>query len=81
MQGENMNTITRNAGYLLEASGEVGLQVDTEKTKYMFVSRHQNVIQDKNSLIANKSFESVGSSNVLEQQQTKITLTKKLRAD
>jgi hypothetical protein len=31
----------------------------TEKTKYMVMSRHQNVGQNHNLLVANKSFESV----------------------
>jgi len=31
---------------LFYASGEVGLEVSTEKTKYMVVSRHQNVGQN-----------------------------------
>jgi hypothetical protein len=38
---ENMNTIKKNAEALLDASEEIGLEVISEKTKYMFMSRHQ----------------------------------------
>jgi hypothetical protein len=37
---ENINTI-KNTEVLLEASREVGLEVNTEKTKYVAVSHHQ----------------------------------------
>jgi hypothetical protein len=31
---------------LIDASKEVGLEVDTEKSKYMLLSRHQNAGQN-----------------------------------
>jgi len=43
----------------LEAIGKVGLKVNTEKTKYVFVSCHQNVEQNYSLLTADKSFENV----------------------
>jgi translation initiation factor IF-2 len=39
---ENTNTIKKNKEALLEASREVGLEENTEKTKYVPVSCHQN---------------------------------------
>jgi hypothetical protein len=43
---------------LLEASGEVGLEVNTEKTRCM-MSEHESAGQSHNLLTANKSFENV----------------------
>jgi hypothetical protein len=52
---ESINTIK----WLSEASREVGLEVNTEKTKYMVMSHHQNAGQNHNLLIANKSSENM----------------------
>jgi hypothetical protein len=41
--GDNMNTIKKNTETLTDASKEVGLEINVEKTKYMLLSRHQNV--------------------------------------
>jgi hypothetical protein len=37
-----MDTIRKDKETLIDASKEVGLEVNTEKTKYMLLSRHQN---------------------------------------
>jgi hypothetical protein len=39
--GENMNIIKKNAEALLDASKEIDLEVNSEKTKYMYMTRHQ----------------------------------------
>jgi hypothetical protein len=46
----------KNIEVLLEASKVVGLEVNTEKTKCMVVTRHQNARLYHNLTRANKSF-------------------------
>jgi hypothetical protein len=59
------NTIKENTETLLEASTDVGLEINAEKTKYMTISRHQNSGQNKNISIANESFENVAKFKYL----------------
>jgi hypothetical protein len=40
--GGDITVIKRNPEALLEASRDVGLEVNTEKMKYMFMSHYQN---------------------------------------
>jgi hypothetical protein len=63
--GENIDTVQRNTKALLDASKEVGLEVNTEKTKYMLVSRCQKAGQTQSIKIGNRSFESVAKFKCL----------------
>jgi hypothetical protein len=56
--GDDINTIKKNMA-LLEASTEVGLEVNMEKTKHVVVSPDQNKGKNHNLLTVNKSFENV----------------------
>jgi hypothetical protein len=57
--GNNINTINKNKEVLVDASIEVGLEVNTEKFKYVFMSHHKNAGQNHNIKVANISFENV----------------------
>jgi hypothetical protein len=56
--GDNIETIEKNTEILIDASKEVGLEINVEKTKYM-LSCDQNVGQNRDIKIANRSFENV----------------------
>jgi transcriptional regulator NrdR family protein len=57
--GENINATKKNAESLLDASKEIGMEVNSEKIKYMFMSRLQTAGQSNYIRVANKSFEKV----------------------
>jgi hypothetical protein len=42
---DNIDAIKKNTETIIDASKEVDLEANTEKTKYMFLSRHTNVGQ------------------------------------
>jgi hypothetical protein len=39
---DNINTIKKNTETLIDASNEVGLEVNAEKSEYMLLSRQKN---------------------------------------
>jgi hypothetical protein len=43
---DSIGTMKNNTETLIVASKEVGLEINVEKTKYMFISRHQNAGQN-----------------------------------
>jgi hypothetical protein len=63
--GDNRDTIKKNTDILIGASKEVGLEINVDKTKYMLLSRHQNVGQNRGIKIANRSFENVSQFKYL----------------
>jgi hypothetical protein len=63
--GDSVNTIKENSEIFLETSRDNGLEINTEKTKYMIISRHPNSGQNQNIKIANESFEKVAKLKYL----------------
>ena len=51
MLGEYLPTIRENMEILITTSKDIGLEVNSEKIKYMTTSRDQNVIQYQNIII------------------------------
>jgi hypothetical protein len=62
---DNIDTIKINTETLTGASKVVGLEVNTEKTKYMLLSRHRNAGQNHDIKIANRCFENVAQLKYL----------------
>jgi hypothetical protein len=65
LMGDNLDTIKKNEETLIDASKEVDLEINVDKTKYMLLSRHQNVGQNRDIKIANRSFENVSQLKYL----------------
>jgi hypothetical protein len=63
--GENIDTVQKNTKAILDASKEVSLEVNPDKTKYMLVSRCQKAGQRQTIKIGNRSFESVAKFKCL----------------
>jgi hypothetical protein len=44
--GDNIDTIKKNTETVMGTNKEVGLEVNTQKTKYLLLSHHQNAEQN-----------------------------------
>jgi hypothetical protein len=71
---DNIDAIKKNMETLIDASKEVGLEVNTEKNMYMLLSRHQNAGQSYDIKIAYRSFENVAKFRYLGTTITKQNL-------
>jgi hypothetical protein len=74
--GDNVATIKRNTESLIDVSKEIGPEVNVDKTKYMLLPRHQNVGQNLEIKIANRSFENVSHFKYLGTTVTNQNLIK-----
>jgi hypothetical protein len=63
--GDNIDTIKRNTETVTDARMEVRLEVNTEKTKHMLLSPHQNAGQNHDILTVNRYFANVTTSKYL----------------
>jgi hypothetical protein len=63
--GENTDIIKKNTRTLIDASTEVDLEVNAEKTKYMLLPRHQNAGLNHDTKIANRGSENVAQLKYL----------------
>ncbi|KAJ4428144.1 hypothetical protein ANN_24158 [Periplaneta americana] len=76
MLGENPQMIRENAEILVEASKAIGLEVNPEKTKYMIMSRDQNIVRNGTIKIGDYSFEEVEKFKYLGATVTNINDTR-----
>jgi hypothetical protein len=57
----------KNRETLIDASKEVGLEINVEKSKYMLLSRHQNAGQNGDIKIANRA-STVTNQNLIQEE-------------
>ena len=68
--GDHTTTIERNADVLLNVCKDIGLAVNTRKTKYMEVGFHRGMIANAHIKIGNNSYEKVETFNYLRSSST-----------
>jgi hypothetical protein len=57
--GGSVHTVKENAGALIVATKEIGLEVNADKTKYLVISRERNAGRDDSVKTDNSSIERV----------------------
>jgi hypothetical protein len=62
---DNIDIIKKNTKSLIDASKKNDLEVNAEKSKYMFLSRHKNIEQNHDIKVANRCFENVAQFRYL----------------
>jgi hypothetical protein len=78
---DNIDVMKKNMETLTDASKEVGLEVNTEKTKYMLLSRHQNAGQSYDIEIANVAkFRYLGTT-ITDQNLIQEKIKRRLNSD
>jgi hypothetical protein len=81
MEG-SAHTVKENAEALLDATKEIGLEINADKTKYMVMSRDRNAGRAHSVKIDNRPIERVEEFKYLGKSLTvKILFRKKLRSD
>jgi hypothetical protein len=71
----------QNTETLLEASRDIGLEINAEKTKYIIISRHPNSGQNQNIRTANELFENMAKFKYLGMTQMRMAFMMKSRVD
>jgi hypothetical protein len=73
-----MTYSNENIKSVIDASKHTGPPINIEETKYMLLSRHQNVGQSRDLKIANRYFQNMAHINISERKyQTKISFRRK----
>jgi len=78
---DSVNAIKQNTETLLEASRDVGLEINVEETRDMIISHHQNSGQNQNIRTGNESFGNMAKLKYLGMTQIRMTFTMKSRSD
>jgi hypothetical protein len=63
--GGNIDTVKKNTETLIDTNKKVGLEVNSEKTKYMLLPHHENAGQNHDIKVANRCFENLGQFKYL----------------
>ena len=77
LKGHDIRTIERNADELLNACKDISLAVNTGKTKYMRLGRHQGLIANEH-MIGSNSYKKVKTFKYLSSLVTNLNSIQKI---